>query len=160
MPRDVSSEFQDGLDAHITQPVYLIALLTDTPFYWTTGAEVEWNSETWIPAAAKVLQLGDRGATIGLRNDDNSGSSLVLNNTLRDKECRIYLHYNGDAEELFRGYCSDSSVNLMLARVEVLPNRAQNALIPRRRVAAPTFTNLPRPGEIIRWDNEYFKVSF
>lgn len=160
MPRDTSTEFAAGLAAHITQPVYLIALFTDTPFYWTTGVEDDWDGETWVPNAAKVLQLSERGATIELRNDDNSGSTLVLNNTLRDKECRIYLHYNGDAEEMFRGYCSDSSVNLMSARIQVLPNRSQNALIPRRRVAAPTFTHLPRPGEIIRWDNEYFKVDF
>lgn len=160
MPRDTSPAFDAGLIAHVTEPVYLIEILTDVPFYWTTSAQVTWDSKTWLPSAARVEQIGEQGARVSLRNDNNTGSSLVLNNTLRDKECRIYLFYNGDAEELFRGFCSDSSVSVMSVAIDMLPSRNSNALIPRKRIAAPTFTHLPKLGEVIRWGTEFFKVTY
>jgi len=161
MPRDVSVEFQAGLDAHIKEAAYLIQILiSPAPFYWTTGALVNWDGQTWVPTAAEVTQVNERGATIKLRNDDNTGSSLVLNNTLRDQECRIYLFYNGDAKQIFQGYCGDSSVKQMDVSIEALPYRSDRALVPRRRVAAPTFNNLPKLGEVIRWGTEYYKVTF
>jgi hypothetical protein len=161
MPLEVSSEFQDGLDAHITAPAYLIEILiSPSPFWWTTGAVVDWAGKTWVPSAAEVPQVGESGATIKLRNDNNTGSSLVLNNTLRDQEVRIYLYYNGDAKEIFRGYCSDAQVSLMSVSIDALPYKSQNALIPRRRVAAPTFNHLPKLGEVIRWGDEVYKVTF
>lgn len=160
MPAETSPEFNAGLIAHITEPVYLIEILTDTPFYWTTSAQVTWDGKTWLPSAARVEQISEQGARVQLRNDNNTGSSLVLNNTLRDKGCRIYLYYNGYAKEQFRGYCSDSSVSLMSVAIDMLPQRTANALIPRKRIAAPTFTNLPKLGEVIRWGTEYFKVTY
>jgi hypothetical protein len=104
--------------------------------------------------------VSDNGATIQLRNDNNTGSALVLNNTMRDKECRIYLLYNGDATEIFRGYCTDARVSLMSVSIDAVPYTSRDALVPKRRVAGPTFTNLPKLGEIIRWGGEYFKVTF
>lgn len=160
MPKVTSTEFDAGLGAHITEPAYLIEILDDPAITWTTGAAVTWDSKDWVPAGASVPSVNEGGATIQLRNDNNSGSALVLNNTLRDLAVRIYLFYNGDAEEVFRGYCSHSSVRKMFVTIECLPNRSQNALVPRRRVAPPTFNHLPKPGEVIRWSGEYYKVSF
>lgn len=161
MPRITSPEFDAGIAAHIPEAVYLVEILiSPSPFRWTTGALMDWDGKTWVPTAMRVPDVNDSGASIELRNDNNTGSSLVLNNTLRDQECRIYLHYNGDAKEIFRGFCSDSTVSLMSVSIQALPFRSQNALIPRRRVAAPTFNNLPKLGEVIRWGDEYFKVTF
>lgn len=160
MPRATSTEFNAGLDAHITEPAYLIEILYDPVMTWTTGAEVTWDSKDWERVGASVPSVDDSGATIQIRNDNNSGSALVLNNTLRDVPVRIYLFYNGDAEEIFRGYCSDARVKKMFVTIECLPNLSQNALVPRRRVAAPTFNHLPKPGEVIRWGGEYYKVEY
>lgn len=160
MPRETSTAYDDGLTAHVTEPVYLVEILTDVPFYWTTGAPVTWDSKLWLSAALSVDRVSEQGASLSLRNDNNTGSSLVLNNTLRDKACRIYLHYNGDAEEIFRGYCSDSGVKYLTATIEVVPQKNTNALIPRNRIAAPKFTNLPKLGEVIRWGDEHYKVTF
>lgn len=159
MPRTLPPPLEAGLDFPITEPVYLIEVLLDAPLYWTTSDQVEWNTIVWQPVAARVLQLSESSARIELRNDDNSGSSLVLNNTLRDREFRIYLFYNGEAVELFRGYGSDAQVSAMEVTIDLQVDQASNTAVPKGRLAAPKFTQLPRLGEVIKWGTEFYKVT-
>lgn len=160
MTRAVSTEFQDGMDAQIPEPAWLVEALLTPPLYWSTQDGVTWNDKTWTRVGLEIQGPSETGAVIKIRNDDNSGSALVLNNLLRDIEFRIYLYYNGAAIEMFRGYGSDSSLGKMAVTINLLPNRAINAKVPRKRLAAPTFTHLPKLGEVIRWGTESYKVTF
>jgi hypothetical protein len=158
--RTLSAPMLTGIAAHITEPVYLVEVLLAQPFRWTTSDALSWNGYSWQPIGMEIEEIGETAARLQLRNDNNSGSALVLNNKLRDTEIRIYLYYNGDAVEIFRGYGSDSSVAAMTVSIDILAHRSANALAPRKRLASPLFTRLPKLGEVIKWGTESYQVTF
>lgn len=162
MPYEFNPTIQAGMDAHIPEETILVeVLLEGTPLYWSDRGTINWDSKTWLPVG---LDLDDnfteRGGSLKIRNDNNTGSSLVLNNTLRDVELRIYLYYNGDAKEVFRGYFGDMELDPEYATLHFESHRAANTLAPRKRIAAPIFTNLPRLGERIKWGGDTLEVTF
>ena len=159
MSRTVSTTIQTGLDAHVAQPAYLVEVLLTQPLRWSSAGALTWNGEQWLAAGMSVKVADEKGATLRIRNDDNSGSSLVLNNRLRDVEVRIYKHYNGDAVEVFRGYGGSAKLSAMYAEITLHANQSQNAKAPRGRIAAPVFTNLPKLGEVIAWGGDKIKVE-
>lgn len=158
--RDLDPALEEGTEAHIPEVAYLVEILLDTPLRLTTSAALDWNGYTWSPAGLTIPQMEETAARIELDNSGNVGSALVLNNTLRDVECRIYVHYNGSAIEIFRGYGSDASGDRMRVSLDLVADKASLGLVPNDRIAAPVFTNLPRFGEVIRWGGEHFKVTF
>lgn len=158
--RTLPGPMEAGLAEHIPFPVYLVEVLLTPPLYWGTAEISSWNGNSWQPNAVVVESISETGAHLRLRNDNNSGSALVLNNTLRDVEFRIYLYYSGDAVEVFRGYGSDAAVAAMDVNISLIGHRAINALIPRKRLAGPTFTHLPKLGEVIEWGPDSYKVTF
>jgi hypothetical protein len=159
MSRAVSVNIQTGLDAAITVPIYLVEIELVAPLYFTTGAQVSWGGQTWDPVGMSVDRVAENGAKVTVRNDDNSGAALILNNALRDTSFKIYIYYNGDAEEIFRGYGGAATMRATTATITLHSDRAANTRAPRQRIAGPVFTHLPKPGEIIQWGDGSLKVS-
>jgi hypothetical protein len=159
MSRSVSAAIQTGLDAHVNVPVYLVEVLLDTPLYWTTSDAVTWDSHSWIATGLSVDQITESGGRLRVRNDNNSGSALVLNNTLRDTEFRVYLYYNTDAVEVFRGYGGGATITAMHTVINLHANRAARTKAPRGRIALPVFTYLPKPGDVLVWGDERLRVT-
>lgn len=158
--RTLSVDILAGIYELIPFPVFLVEVRRTPALYWTTAEIPDWNGHTWQTFGLTVASVTDSSATLKIANGNNAGSSLVLNSTLRDIEMAIYCWYNGDAFELFTGYGSDASVAAMEVTITLLRNRAANALVPYRRIAAPTFTLLPKLGQVIVWGNESYKVTF
>lgn len=161
MPINYGATIEAGMDAAIVAETLLVEILLESgSLYWSDRAQVDWNGETWLDVGLDIDPgFSDRGGAMTIDNQDNTGSSLVLNNTLRDVELRIYLHYNGDAREKFRGYFSDGELSTDKAILYFDANQYGAALAPRKRIAAPIFTNLPRQGERIRWGDDYIEVQ-
>lgn len=159
MSRTVSASIQTGLDAHVNVPVYLVEVLLDTPLYWTTSDAVTWDSKSWIATGLSVDRITENGGQLRIRNDDNSGSALVLNNALRDTEFRVYLYYNTDAVEVFRGYGGGAVISAMNVIITLHANTAARTKAPRGRIALPIFTYLPKPGDVLVWGDERLKVT-
>jgi hypothetical protein len=159
MPRTISAAIQAGIDEHIPFVSHLVELLLPTPQYWSTGGAITWNGHDWQGVGLEIDTISETSAQIKIRNDNNFGSAMALNNLIRDVEIRIYLHYNGDAVEMFRGYGADVRIAAMSVIISLVTNRQINALAPRRRIAAPTFTHLPLLGQIIKWGTESLQVE-
>lgn len=160
MPRTLSAAILTGIDEHIPFVSHLVEVLLPTPQYWSTGGAITWNGHDWQAVGLEIDTIGETAAQIKIRNDNNFGSAFALNNLVRDTEFRVYMHYNGDAVEMFRGYGADARIAAMSVTISLVTNRQINALVPRRRIAGPTFTNLPKLGEVIQWGTESFKVGF
>jgi len=158
--RTLSAPILTGIGQHITEPVYLVEVLLTIPLYWTTADATTWNGHDWQAVGLGIDGISETSARLELRNDNNVGSALVLNNTLRDTEFRIYLFYGSDAAEIFRGYGSDASVKAMEVSIELVANQSVNALEPRMRLAGPTFTRMPKVGDVIKWGGQFYKVTF
>jgi hypothetical protein len=94
-----------------------------------------------------------------LRNDDDTGSALVLNNVTRDKEVRIYKYYNGDAEWLYQLYMGETLLEKMGVKITLHDTKLGQTLAPRRRVIEPTFTRIIASGVILRWGDERLRVE-
>lgn len=147
-----------GIDAHVTEPIYLVEVV-DLDLHWTTSKQLTWNSIVWQAVGLRVLSVSESGARLQISNTDNVGSSLILNNQLRDTEFRIYLYYNGDAYERYRLYGSEAQINSLNVTIQLAQDTSRNTMAPRRRIAAPTFTKLPRLGEVIVWAGQSYKVT-
>ena len=159
--RTVNATIQAGLDASVTVPVYLVECrMSPSTLYWSTGGALTWNSQSWQTAGLEVIRVNERGGSIRIRNDDNSGASLALNAGFRDIEFRVYQYYNGDAVEVFRGYGGKTTVSAMFVTIELHADRGANTKVPRTRIAPPTFTYLPKKGEVIQWGEITLKVEY
>lgn len=157
--RTVSATIETGIAAAITEPIYFIEVSLTTPLYWTTGAAITWDSKSWVPVGLHVDRVGEGGAQLSIRNDNDIGAGLVLNNVLRDTEFRIYQNYGTDAVEIFRGYGGAAVIEAMYAVITLHPNKASRTKAPRGRIASPVFTHLPKPGEIIAWGDDRLQVT-
>ena len=158
--RPISAPMQSGIDDHIPFAVYLIEVLLTPPLYWATAEIPPWNGHSWLTAGVVIESIDETFASLRLRNDDNSASALALNNLLRDTEFRVYLYYNGDAIEIFRGFGSDARIGAMEVTLALHSHRAINARVPRQRMTGPTFTHLPKLGDVIIWGTDNYKVTY
>ena len=160
MSRTISTTIQTAIGENVVTPGYLVYVGLDTPLRWSTVGDVTWDGVDWLAVGMTVDRLAESETRIRIRNDDNSGSSLALNNRLRDTEFRIYAYYDGDALEVFKGYGGEASITAFDVVITLHSNRSAKAKVPRGRIAAPTFTNLPKLGAVIEWGEERLKVEF
>lgn len=159
MPRTLPAAVTTGIGLHITDPSYLVELLLDTPVYYTTMDAVDWDSKSWLANAVRLDGVSELGGTLVLRNDDSTGSALVLNNITRDKEVRIYKYYNGDAQWLYQLYMGETDIRKDEVAITLYATRLGQALAPRKRIIGPAFTNILAPGVVIRWGDERLRVE-
>ena len=159
MPRTLSEILQAGIAEQIPFISYLVEMRLPTPQYWSTGGPIAWDGHDWQAVGLEIDTVGESAAQIKIRNDNNFGSALALNNIIRDIEFRVYVYYSGDAVEMFRGYGSDVRIAPMNVSISLVINRQINAVVPRRRIARPTFSRLPQLGQIIKWGTETMQVT-
>jgi hypothetical protein len=158
MPRPISTNIQTGVDAHITEPSYLIAIAFDPPVYYSTMDAVVWDGKSWGSGGVRLEQLSERGGVLVLRNDNNLGSALVLNELTRDVEVDIYKYYNADAKWLYRLYMGGAEIGKFDVRVSLHGSRTGQRQAPRKRIIEPVFTNILAPGTTIKWGNDVLRV--
>lgn len=159
MPRVISAPIQTGVDAAISEPSYLVEILLDAPLHYSTMDAVTWNSINWLVNGVRLEGVSEDGGRLILRNDDNTGSALVLNNVTRDKEVRIYKYYNGDAKWLYQLYLSEADIGRDEVSIAMYASRNADSVAPRLRIIEPLFTNILKPGSFIRWGDERLRVE-
>lgn len=159
MARTLSATIQAAIGEHVTEPGFLVYVGLGTPLRWSTRGEVTWDSETWYAAGLEINSVAPDKASISIRNDNGYGSALALDNQLRDVQFRIYAYYDGDAQEIFRGYGGGASISMDSVSINLYASRSDGTKVPKMRIANPLFTNLPVVGTTIRWGNDELKVT-
>ena len=123
MARTISSTIETALSAHMPVPGYLLRVGIRPELRYSTIGDVTWDGVTWFGNAMRIGSIGEDTATVLLRNDDLSGSSLVLNNKLLEVRFDLYVYYDGDAEKIFTGYGGAASVGAMDVSIEIETDR-------------------------------------
>jgi hypothetical protein len=150
MPRTLSGTIESEVALPITQPGYLVFLGFTPELRYATRETIVYNGYTWSAGfGVGVSSVTDDAAVITLRNHDNSASALVLNHTLANVLCEVYMEYGDDAVLLFSGTLDSAQVGTRVtlkARGMVTSKKAPNAYI-----AYPIFNHLFPAGTKIQW---------
>jgi hypothetical protein len=154
--RTLGATFDTESSKTITRPTILVKLgfaLPASPSWLSSGGTVTALSETWTGADIKIRGVSQSSVDLEIGNVDLAiGTSLLTNETL-DLPVEVYLAY-GDTtafassavEQVFAGSLvqvptiTEKSVRI---RAEVFSER--KSIMPRYRIAEPTFNHLPPP---------------
>lgn len=159
MPRILDPAMDAAILERHTDADYLVEIALDPSMYLSTAGQVDWSGNTWLAAGIGVSFSEAWIPTIAFPNHQKAGSGLFLNNVLRDVQVFIYSWYAPNAREIYRGWLSPARTDYRFAYFTAESTRSDRAVVPRRRIIYPTFTQLPVPGTEIRWQDTVVKVG-
>lgn len=170
--RPVAAATVTELAIDFTRPVYLVKMLfPDQTRYLSTGEQLIFNSDTYIEGQLSVASFNwnsDGGQTgrLILSNENNSASSLILNNTTNDVLVEIYITYlisgggNTDPEYYAVGSMDGAKLNAKEAIIEVVGTTTKSSFVPLRyHTEREGFNWLPSNGDLINWGDEVFVLQ-
>lgn len=150
MPRTLSGTITTQVALPVTSPGYLIYLGFTPVLRYATRATISYGGFTWTAGVGiGVSSVTDNEAVITMRNHDNSASALVLNYTLANVLCDVYMEYGSDAVLLFSGTLDSADIAervTLRARATTLAKKAPNTFI-----SYPTFNHMVPRGTRIQW---------
>ena len=150
----------------ITQPFYVAYLGFPAPVRLSTRGAVTWNSQTWLEEDLKIQALStSKGAILSgalrIANHTNTYSSLILNNGVANRICKIWALYGagpysaGDAVLLFDGVMDGADIGVYV-KIQITSQSLRTSFVPRFTCAPPVFNHMPPRGTVITWQNEQF----
>ena len=160
MPRILPAEMEADVLLRDTVPGWLVEIDLASPLRFSTVGEVVWDSNTWFAEGISVQFIQANVPAIAFPNFDNLGSSIMLNNDLRDVRVSVFEYRAGAAYEYFRGYMSPAGTHYAYTLFTADTTRADRQVAPRRRMVWPVFTHMPVPGQEIRQGDTIIKVGY
>jgi len=150
MPRAVSATIDTATGQTITEPNYLLELGFSPVLRYAALRDVVWGGYLWSASGLIVNSVNNEQASASLRNHDNAISAIVLGATLHNISCKVYAHYDSDAQLLFAGLLSGSPE--IGPRVQLnAQSTGRSRKWPRDQIVAPLFNHLMPPGTEIQF---------
>lgn len=156
------------LDQH-TCPFYIVKLEFETSTsYLSETQQVTFESNVYQEGAIRVGSFsweatGQQVGTIGLLNENNAATALVLNNTVQDVPISIYLVYSTgpstttDPILVVKGVMSGSSLGPEISIIGVLTSKAETEFAPQDFYTIEEGYNwLPPTGTVVTWAGEKY----
>lgn len=158
MPRTVSATIQAAIGQTITEPNYLVELGFSPIVRWAALRDVTWGGFTWSANGLMVQTVSTERAQISMRNSDNSISALVLGNALKNISCKVYQHYDSDAELLFAGVLSGSPEVGTRVILDAL-SEGRDRKYPDQQIVPPLFNHLMPVGTEIDFGGKMLRLE-
>lgn len=146
MANPLDATIKTALGEPVTKPYYLLKLGFDTPAYYSSIANLTWDTHTWVAQSLSVV-MGDK-PTISIFNADFAIGNLVLAQGTAGRTIDIWEGYQNDSahpspEHIFSGEMGKADVSL---KVKITCKRYGPKKSPRHFAIAPTFNHVPKNG--------------
>jgi hypothetical protein len=170
--RSATAATNNALTATVTEPIILVELGFTSVLRYSSRSDVTWNGLHWsggrlagkAPFNFRTTQTGDVVGAVNLVNNDNAISAIVLNETARGKNCKIWYLYGvapyavGDAQEIFNGDM-DGATLADIATIELISTGARDQWTPRILFSPEFFNHMLPAGSEVAWGNYVFRFD-
>lgn len=180
--RALTTSQLDTLAVRNTKPVYLVELFITSEEYYSTNGDRVTDSKLFVGSDLGLSSIDNwQSANIKLRPEPWRVTQ-VINQDWRHGSCKIYLLPSADypflmppgyveegyaAEGLFTdepillldGQITGANYNADKCEFTVSHVITVGRWIPALRIDPPLCNHLPRPGEIVVWENEKFTLE-
>lgn len=158
MPRTVSATIDTAVSKTITEPNYLLELGFSPMLRYAALRTVNWGGYLWSASGLAVQSVDVESANFSLRNHDNALSAIVLGSNLHNISCKIYQHYDSDAELIFSGTLA--AAPQIGPRVELSAQyQGHSSKYPSGQIVAPLFNHLMPQGTEIQFGNKTLRFE-
>lgn len=167
MSRSLNTHLDTATSAVTTEPWHLVEL---GDLRLTDGPATTWDSQAWTSIGLNIQGQdadgsGTLAGTLSIANHDGAVTGLVLAGGADDVPVRIWQVYGDgphaltDAALLVDGVADDVVLQGPSAQVRYVSVSADARQLPRVRIAAPLFRNLPPDGTVLEWAGDRITVE-
>ena len=149
MTRTVSATISTAVAEETTRPIYLLRMAWDTEVRAATwGANLSWNSETWVASGIRITSLDTNGGTMDMpMGDTDPWFALAMDEIPRGRAISIYEYHTNftvspnasDAVLVFTGVMDEFTASDSI-RVRLIES-ATNKVFPFTSIDRPTYTH-------------------